>query len=109
MQEKARPDVMGIAVQMVNASGIESTGAPHDAMYFVSFCEEQLSEVGAVLTRNSGEERTLHAGANTSTRLTNDSVFGPRSERASAAILAFSGKFDNSAATASGVVADRHR
>ena len=46
-------------VEMVDAIGVEEACAPHHAVDFVAFPEQELSEVGAVLPGNAGDQCTL--------------------------------------------------
>jgi hypothetical protein len=45
---------------MVDALGVEARGAADDAVHLVPLAEEELGEVGAVLARDSGDERSFH-------------------------------------------------
>ena len=49
-----------IFVNVVNASCIERTRPAHNPMHFVSFGEEQFGEIGAILSGDAGDQRTLH-------------------------------------------------
>ena len=44
---------------MVDASGVERTAAPDDAMDFVALFQQKFGKVGAVLSGDTGDESTL--------------------------------------------------
>ena len=46
---------------MVHARGVERRGAALDAVDGVALCEQQFGELGAVLTRNAGNQRNFPA------------------------------------------------
>src|SRR3954451_1271309 len=48
---------VGILIQMIDPCRIERCGAALDAVNDISFCQQQLGEISAVLARNSGNER----------------------------------------------------
>jgi hypothetical protein len=56
MQEEAGMAEVRVGIDGVEAAGVKGAGATNDAVNFVSFTEEQLSEVGAVLSSDSGDE-----------------------------------------------------
>ena len=45
---------MTILVEVVNAVGVEHTGAAFNAVNFVSLAQQKFGEIGAVLTGNAG-------------------------------------------------------
>jgi hypothetical protein len=51
---------MRVDVQMVDTLGIESRGAPDQTVYFVSFLEQQLCQIRAILAGNPGNQGSLH-------------------------------------------------
>src|SRR5215472_4878955 len=50
---------MEVVVEMIDAVSVEEACASHEAMDLVAFCEQELGEVGAVLTGNAGDQCTL--------------------------------------------------
>src|SRR3954453_22064864 len=48
---------VGILIQMIDPCRIERCGAALDAVNDISFCQQQLGEISAVLACNSGNER----------------------------------------------------
>src|SRR5439155_20904214 len=50
---------MRVVVNRIQAPRIESAGPPNNAVHFVSFGQQQLRQVGPVLSGNSGNERFL--------------------------------------------------
>jgi hypothetical protein len=45
--------------QMLDAGGVAARGAAHEAMYAVVLRQQQLGEIGAVLSGDAGNERDL--------------------------------------------------
>jgi hypothetical protein len=62
VQDEVRRRVVGILVDVVNARGVEEGGATFDAVDFVAFGEEELGEVGAVLSGDSCDKGFLQSG-----------------------------------------------
>jgi hypothetical protein len=56
---------MRIAVEMVDATGREAARAPDEAVDLLSLAEQQLREIGAVLTGDTGDERSAAHAAET--------------------------------------------
>ena len=52
---------MRIAVEMVDTARVKGRGAADNAVNLVAFAEQKLGEIGAVLTRDTGNERFFHA------------------------------------------------
>lgn len=51
-----------IIVEVVDPAGVEAARAPDDSVDLVAFLEKLLGEVGAVLSRDPGDECALHGG-----------------------------------------------
>ena len=63
VQEEAELFLVGVLEQMVDAVGVEQRRPALDPVDLVTFREQQLSEIRAVLTGNTGDERAPgHAG-----------------------------------------------
>ena len=62
MEEEAGLGVVGIAIEMADAVGVEGGGAADDAVDVVVFGEEEFGEIGAVLSGDAGEEGFLAGG-----------------------------------------------
>src|SRR5688572_25815228 len=60
MEEQPHAVDVGIGVKMVDSGGVEGARAPDDAVHFVPFFQEQIRQVTAVLSRNSGDECLCH-------------------------------------------------
>jgi hypothetical protein len=56
VQEKAHPLLVRIAVEVVNAIGIEQTGAALDAVNDVALAKQEFCEVRTVLAGDAGDE-----------------------------------------------------
>ncbi len=52
-----------IGVKMIDARGVEGARAPDDAVDFVAFLEQQISEVAAILPGDPGDQCSLHREA----------------------------------------------
>jgi hypothetical protein len=50
---------VSVAIDVVDATGVEGGGSSDDAVDLVALLQEQLGEVGAVLARNAGDEGSL--------------------------------------------------
>ena len=50
-----------VLVEMVDPGGVERRGATLDAVHRVALAEQQLGQIGAVLTGDAGDQRPLHA------------------------------------------------
>jgi hypothetical protein len=48
---------MRVAVEVVDAARIEGGGTPHNAVYLVPLPEQQFGKIGAVLARDTGNQR----------------------------------------------------
>ena len=60
MQGQPGAAEMGVVVEMVDAIGVEEAGAPHQAVDFVAFREQELGNIGAVLPGNAGDGALGH-------------------------------------------------
>jgi hypothetical protein len=60
VKEKAHAVEMGVAVEMVNARGVERARPTDYAVDLISFGEEQFGEVGAVLVGDAIDEGFFH-------------------------------------------------
>ena len=61
MQMQVRPVLhMRIFIDMIDAVRVECAGTPDGAMHFVAFAQQQLRQVGAVLTGDPGDQRFFH-------------------------------------------------
>jgi hypothetical protein len=60
VHEEADALLVGVAVDLVEALGVERRRPPDQAVDLVAFPEEQLGEVRAVLAGNAGDEGRLH-------------------------------------------------
>jgi hypothetical protein len=60
MHGESRMDVLRLGINSVDALGIELRRASFDAVHHVPFCEEKPGEVGTILPRDTGNERSLH-------------------------------------------------
>ncbi|MNL39841.1 hypothetical protein D3C87_1621500 [compost metagenome] len=48
-----------VFVDMVDALGVEERGPALDAMHLIALFEQKLGQVGAILARDTGDERNL--------------------------------------------------
>lgn len=62
VQKELDSGIMSVSVDVVNARGVEGGATAHDTMDFVSLLQQELGEIGAVLTRDAGDESTLRFG-----------------------------------------------
>ncbi len=63
VEEEMHPVDVRIAVEVVDAAGVEGGGAADDPVDLVAFGEQQLGEVGTVLAGDAGDEGFFHASA----------------------------------------------
>ena len=47
---------------MINSTGVETAGAPLDAMHLVALIQQQLRQMATVLSRDAGDQAVLAAG-----------------------------------------------
>ena len=59
MQLESHVSFVRIAIQVVDAVGIERRGTALDAVHLVAFREQELGEIGAVLAGDAGNQRFL--------------------------------------------------
>jgi hypothetical protein len=59
MQEELDALLMRIGIEMIDAAGIERRRAPLHAMDGIALREQQLGEIGAVLTGGAGNQSNL--------------------------------------------------
>ena len=50
---------MGVLIEMVNAAGIEGTGPTDEPMDLIAFFQQELGQIGSVLSRDPRDERFL--------------------------------------------------
>src|SRR5882672_8569298 len=60
MQEQFGSRLIGILINVIDARSIEGARAADDSVDLVAFRKQQLSEVGAILSRDAGDERAFH-------------------------------------------------
>ena len=56
MQNEAPVRDVRILVEMINAVGVQQRGAALNAMHFIAFAKQELRQIGAVLTRDAGDQ-----------------------------------------------------
>ena len=56
VQEQPDAVDMRIGIKVIDARRVERAGAPNDAVNFVAFFEEQISEVAAILPGDPGDQ-----------------------------------------------------
>ena len=59
MENETKIFLMGILVQMIDSLGVEKRRASFDAVHFISLCQQQLRQIGAVLSGNPGYQGFL--------------------------------------------------
>src|SRR4051812_23957229 len=59
MVEQAYALLVRIAIKVINARRVEARRTPDNAVDLVALSEQELSEVGAVLARDAGDQRFL--------------------------------------------------
>ena len=59
MQMQPSVGFVGVAVEMVEATGVEARGAANDAVNLVTLGEQELGEVAAILSGDASDERDL--------------------------------------------------
>ena len=76
MQEESRGTFVRIDIQMVNAFGVERRGAAFYAVHDVVFFQKQFSEIAAVLSGDTGNQRRFppHAIGTVAIRNQNQSL-----------------------------------
>src|SRR5579862_7176148 len=57
MQMECRPFFMRIGIDVIDAIGIESRRATDDAVYLVTFREQELGEIRSILSGNARDKR----------------------------------------------------
>jgi hypothetical protein len=67
---------MQVAVEMVDAPGVENRGASFDAVDFIALSQQQFGEIGAVLSGHAGHQCDLVGHG---LFATGDAVLRPRS------------------------------
>ena len=60
VQFEAHMLFVGVLVEVVDAVGVEHRRAPLDAVNLVAFFEQQLGQVGSILSRNASNECAFH-------------------------------------------------
>ena len=58
--DKARAAFVRIAIEMIDAGGIEQRGPPPDAVDLIAFREQEFSQIRPILPGDPGHERLLH-------------------------------------------------
>ena len=61
VEEEAHAALVRVAVEVVDALGVERARPPHDAVHLVPLVEEELGQVRAVLSGDAGDQRSFHA------------------------------------------------
>ncbi len=61
MEAEPRVLHLGILVDVVDPLGVEERGTALDAVNFIAFVEQELGEVGSVLSGDSGDQCFFHA------------------------------------------------
>ena len=54
--------LVGVLIQVVDAVGIQQGSAALDAMHFVPLFEQELGEIGAILTGDAGDQSSFQEG-----------------------------------------------
>jgi hypothetical protein len=62
MQMEAHPGVVRVAIEVVHPLGVEGRRAPLDAVDGIALMQQQLGEIGAVLSSDAGDQRGLVQG-----------------------------------------------
>jgi hypothetical protein len=60
VEKQVYPVNMRILIKMVNASRVEGTGSPDNSMNLVTFRQQQVGQVRAVLACNSSDKCLFH-------------------------------------------------
>lgn len=60
MEEEARVGLVGVNTNVVNSAGAEGACPSNNPVHFVTFREQKLGQVGAVLACDSCDERFFH-------------------------------------------------
>lgn len=60
VHRESRMNVLRLRIDSIDSLGVELGRTALDAVYHVTFGEEQPGKVGAVLPRDTGDERSLH-------------------------------------------------
>ena len=51
---------VGVAIDVVDALGVEGGGAADEAMHLVTFFQKQFRQIGAILSGDTGDQRAFH-------------------------------------------------
>jgi hypothetical protein len=57
MQEKPDAGVVAVAVEVIDALGVQQRGTALDAVHDIALRQQEIGEVGAILTGDPGNER----------------------------------------------------
>jgi hypothetical protein len=60
MQKKPNAVQVRIFVKMIDAGSIQGAGPANDAVNFVTLLQQQICEIGTILTGDAGDQRFLH-------------------------------------------------
>ena len=60
---------MGVLIKVVNPSSIKTARSSLDAMHFISFLKQQLSQIATVLAADTSNKSFLHQSKTTSNSL----------------------------------------
>jgi len=63
MEEKSGPGFMGINIQVIYPAGVKGAGSSQQPVHFITFCQEQLCKITAILagdSRNQGSFPLAH-------------------------------------------------
>jgi hypothetical protein len=61
MQKQLCSRIMRILVKVIDTLRIEGAGLADQTMHLVTFAQQKLGQIGAVLSRNSGDQCLRHA------------------------------------------------
>lgn len=62
MEEEAGVGVVGIAVNVFDAIGVEGAGSADDAVNKISFGEQEFGQIGTILASDAGNQRFFRGG-----------------------------------------------
>ena len=59
MEDQARMALMGVLVEMIDAIGVEATGAALDAVHDIALLQQQLSQIRTILASDACDQGSL--------------------------------------------------
>jgi hypothetical protein len=62
MQKHADTIHVRVGVKMIDPRSVEGAGAANDAVDFVAFLKQQISQITSVLAGNASDQRPFHSG-----------------------------------------------